>query len=131
MQAREQTIEDKFNNAEHVKKQANELLESYKAKLDGIEAKSREIIKESKQRADARSDEIVAEAERKASEIVKQAAREIEAEKLRAVDEMREQIATLAILAAERILEKELDLRSHAAIIDGVINQASMAQLKH
>jgi F-type H+-transporting ATPase subunit b len=128
---REQNIEDRFNNADHVKKQADELLITYKEQLEGIEAKSREIIKESKQRADTRAEEIVADAEHKVSDMIKQAEKDIEAGKLRAVDEMREQIAALAILAAEKILEKELDIKSHAALIDNVISQASNTQLKH
>ena len=124
IQTREQTIKDTFDNADHVNKQAEERLNAYNAQLSDIDSKSRKIIKESKQKADARAEEIIAEANRKSSELMKQAEKDIERERLRAVDDMREHIATLAILAAERILEKELDARSHMAIIDSVIVEA-------
>jgi F-type H+-transporting ATPase subunit b len=131
MQAREQTIKDSFDNADHVNRLADEKLKEYNDLLLEIDAKGREVIKESKQRADARADEIIAEANRKASEILAQAEKEITRERLKAVDDMHEQIVSLALLAAERILEKELDKKSHEALIDGVIKQAGNTQWKH
>ncbi|GHU50640.1 ATP synthase subunit b [Clostridia bacterium] len=131
MLAREQTIRDSFDNADHVNRQADDKLKEYNDLLLEIDAKSRDVIRESKQRADTRAEEIIAEADRKAKEMINQAERTIEREKLRAVEDMRDQIASLALLAAEKILEKELDIKSHGAIIDSVINQAGNTQWKH
>ncbi|MDR1246752.1 MAG: F0F1 ATP synthase subunit B [Clostridiales Family XIII bacterium] len=131
VQAREQTVKDSFDNAEHVNKLADEKLREYKEQLAQIDAKSREAVKESKQRADARAQEILDEANRKASGLITQAEKEIEREKLKAIGEMRDQIASLAVYAAEKILERELDMTAHAAIIDNVIKQAENSEWKH
>jgi F-type H+-transporting ATPase subunit b len=131
MQAREQTVKDAFDNAEHVNLLADEKLREYNEQLAQIDAKSRETIRESKQRADARAREIIENADRKAGEMIAQAEREIEKDKLKAIGEMRDQIASLAIYAAEKILEKELDQSAHTAIIDSVIAQAENSGWKH
>jgi F-type H+-transporting ATPase subunit b len=131
IKAREQSVQDTFDNAAHVNKLADEKLQEYNGQLAEIDAKSREAIKESKQRADARAQEIFDDANRRASEMILQAEREIEREKLKAVDDMRDQIASLAIYAAERILEKELDSSRHMAIIDSIIEQAGNSGWKH
>jgi F-type H+-transporting ATPase subunit b len=131
VQAREQTVKDAFDNAEHVNKLADEKLREYNEQLSQIDAKSREAVKESKQRADARAQEIIEEAHRKAGELRAQADREIEKERLKSIGEMRDQIASLALYAAEKILEKELDATAHTAIIDSVIEQAENTGWKH
>jgi F-type H+-transporting ATPase subunit b len=130
MLVREQSVQDSFDNAEHVNRQADEKLQEYNKQLAEIDAKSRDVLKESKQRADARAQEIIDEAGRKAGDMLLQTQREIEREKLKALDEMKDQIASLAILAAERILEKELDQNRHAAIIDSVIAQVGSSEWK-
>ena len=131
VQAREQSVKDAFDNAEHVNKLADEKLKEYNEQLAQIDAKSREAVKESKQRADARALEILNEANRKANEMILQAGREIEKEKLKSVGEMRDHIASLAIYAAEKILEKELDQTAQTAIIDSVIDQAENSKWTH
>jgi F-type H+-transporting ATPase subunit b len=114
-----------------VNKLADEKLKEYNEQLSQIEAKGRETVKESKQRADARAQEILSEANRKANEMIVQAGREIEREKLKSVGEMRDHIASLALYAAEKILEKELDATAQTAIIDSVIEQAENAKWTH
>jgi F-type H+-transporting ATPase subunit b len=131
VQAREQTVKDSFDNAEHVNRLADEKLREYKEQLSDIDAKRRETIREGKERADARAQEILSAADRRAGEMIAQAEKEIEREKLKAIGEMRDQVASLAMYAAEKILEKELDANAHAVIIDNVIEQAGNSGWKH
>jgi F-type H+-transporting ATPase subunit b len=131
VQAREQTVKDTFDNADRVNKLADEKLREYNEQLSQIDAIGRETVKESKRRADERAQEIINEANRKAGEMIAQAEREIEREKLKSVGEMRDHIASLALYAAEKILEKELDASAHTAIIDSVIEQAENTGWKH
>jgi F-type H+-transporting ATPase subunit b len=131
MEAREQTVRDAFDNADHVNKLADEKLGEYREKLSEIEAKGREVIRESKLKADTRAQEIIDEAGRKASDMILQAEREVDRIKLRAVEDMKEQIASLAVYAAEKILEREIDHKGQADIIDSIIDQAGISQWKH
>jgi F-type H+-transporting ATPase subunit b len=131
IQGREQSVQDAFDNADHVNKLADEKLEEYNSRLAEIDARSREVLKESKQRADARAQEIIDEANRKSSEMLLQTQNQIEREQLKALDDMKDQIAALAIMAAEKILERELDHSGQAAIIDSIIARAGNSEWKH
>ncbi len=88
-----------------------------------------EVIHEAKEQAA----DIIARAERRAAEIVEEAKAEaraegerilaaarseIEQEIHRAREELRRQVAALAVAGAERILEREVDERAHARLLD-------------
>jgi F-type H+-transporting ATPase subunit b len=129
--ARQQAVQDTIDNADLLNQRATEKLAEYNQQLADAESKGRDVIKESKLRADARAKEIIDEANQKASGILVAAEKEIEREKAKATLAMREQIASLAIYAAEKILEKELDKKDHEAIIDSVIAEAGSEKWNH
>jgi F-type H+-transporting ATPase subunit b len=124
MEAREQKVIDSFDNAAKTSADADAKLAEYNAKLEAAEGERREIIKSAKAAADKRAGVIIDEANEKASSIIKQAEKEAEREKAAAVMEMKEHLALLAVYAAEKILEKELDESAQQNIIDGIIKEA-------
>mgnify|MGYP001819786590 CR=1 FL=1 len=96
--------------------------------------RAKEIMQEAKQQAA----EIVTQAQRRAAEIVEEAkgdARsegerlvaaakaEIDQEINRAREELREKVAQLAVAAAGKILEKEIDAQAHRSIVDSFAKQ--------
>jgi F-type H+-transporting ATPase subunit b len=121
---RQKAVKDSFDQAERTNQIADEKLAEYNKKKLNLENEGREIIKNAKIKAEATAKEITDEANRKANEMLLQAQREIEREKLKAVSEMRQQIASLAIFAAEKIIEKQLDASGQEEIIQRVIEQA-------
>lgn len=92
------------------------------------------LLKEAKVQAA----EIVSQAQKRATEIVEEAKHgardegsrlltaaqaEIERETNRAREELRERIVTLSIAAAEKILQKEIDAKTHQALVDSFAKQ--------
>jgi F-type H+-transporting ATPase subunit b len=130
MQARAQKITDAFDNAEELTHVAENRLAAYNEQLDSIEHERREILSAAKLTADERSKEIIREAEEKATELLITARSEIELEKDRALQDMREQVAMLAVYAAEKIIEQKLDVPAQQAIVNGVIDQAGRSGWK-
>ncbi len=122
--ARENEIKSSFDSAEETVKAANETLQKYEAKMSGAEAEKRDIIAMGKQRADAQAKSIIDEAKEEAARIKARAMEEIEQERQKAVLEMQKQIAALAIMAAEKILEKQINDREQDEIVDKIIEQA-------
>ena len=122
MQAREQKVIDAYDNADAVTIKANELLAEYTKQLENVEFERRDILKDAKAKADQRAQTIIAEANERAAEIKKQADNEIEREKQIAVETMRDQVAMLAVLAAEKIIEKQLDEKEHMGLVEDIIN---------
>ena len=96
--------------------------------------RAKEIMLEAKQQAA----DIVAQAQRRAGEIVEEAKgdgnvereriltaakAEIDQETNRAREELREKVAELAIAAAGKILQKEIDPATHKSIVDSFAKQ--------
>lgn len=128
MVARENMVKDSIENAEQVNLVALRKMDAYERKIADIEGEGREIIKNAKIKADAHAREIIEEANAKAAVLLKQAEEEIQREKLRAVGEVKHQIAGLALLAAEKILEKELDQTGQDELISGILDKAGKSE---
>lgn len=124
MQERSNRIKRSFDEAEELNLKAEETLSTYNKKIEDIEAEGREIIKKAKLQADIQAKNIIREANERASEIIKQAEMDIEKEKLQAISEMRSQIASLAVLAAEKLLEQQLETYGQDELIDRIIKEA-------
>lgn len=124
METRSNSIQDAFDSAEAVNRRADEKMQNYNKRIANVEAEGRDIIRDAKMKADAQAREIIEEANRQVSEMMAKAERNIEREKAKAKEEMRQEIAALAILAAEKIVEKEIQNVGQEAIVDEVINKA-------
>lgn len=124
MATRKQSIKDALDNAELTNRRADEKMENYSRRIAKVEEEGREIIREARVKADAQAREIVDTAHREASEIMAKAEAAIEKEKEKAMEDMRQEIAALAILAAEKIVEHEIQKVGQEAVVDEIIRQA-------
>ena len=97
--------------------------------LDEARAKALEIIKEARdkaaqivEQASKRSNEILEDAKATASaegqRLITQANEEIALEVTRAREGLRKQVATLAVQGASHLLEREIDPKAHADLLD-------------
>ncbi len=97
--------------------------------LEEAQARSKEIIREARERAaqiveqaGKRSNEIVDEAKGTASNeaqrLVSAARDEVARETTRAREGLRQEISKLAVEGASRLLEREIDPRTHAELLD-------------
>ena len=120
---RKQSIQDALDNAELVNRRADEKMQSYTKRIARAEEEGREIIKNARLKADAQARTIIDEANQQAAEMVRKAKTDIEREREKAMEEMRHEIAALAILAAEKIVEHEIQKVGQEAIVDEVIRQ--------
>ena len=124
METRSNSIQDAFDSAEAVNRRADEKMQNYTKRIANVEAEGREIIRDAKIKADAQAREIIEDANKQATEIMNKAEKNIEREKQKAMEEMRKEVAALAMLAAERIVEREIQNIGQNEIVDEVINKA-------
>lgn len=124
LETRKQSIKDALDNAALTNRRADEKMENYNKRIAKVEEESREIIREAKVKADAQARDIIDEANRQAAEMIGKAEQTIEKEKEKAMEEMRQEIAAIAMLAAERIVEHEIQKAGQEAIVDEVIRRA-------
>ena len=124
METRSNSIQDAFDSAEAVNRRADEKMQNYTKRIANVEAEGREIIRDAKIKADAQARKIIEDANKQATEIMNKAEKNIEREKQKAMEEMRKEVAALAMLAAERIVEREIQNIGQDEIVDEVINKA-------
>ncbi len=123
LEMRRQTIKDAFDSAEATNRKADEKLANYEKRIANVEAEGRDIIKEATDQARAKAAGIVEDANRQAEDIVKKARIEIEQEKESALADVREQISELALMMAEKIMEKDIEINGQEQILDQVMEE--------
>ena len=62
-------------------------------------------------------------AQQEAQRIVETARQEAEAERAQAMAELRREVASLAVLAAERIIKRDLDEQAHRQLVDEFLDE--------
>ncbi len=121
LQQRQDTIRHDLDEAESRRNEMVRLQHDYEDRLAKIEDEARDKIQAAVKDAQAARDEIVAKAKADSDAIVARGREEIEQEKRKALIEMRDQVAELAIGAASRVVKTSLDSANHARLIDDVI----------
>ncbi len=125
---RNSEVIETMQEAEYRVLKADELRESYEKQLADLDNKGREIVREAKMKADERAKSIIQEAEDRTAMLIRQTEDEIKRLKKKSVEEMKQEIGALAIFAAEKILEKELDHQEQQAFIGKIIDEAGDAK---
>lgn len=128
LEQRKNLIREKFDRADAVNAEADEKLEAYLARIADVEEEGRAILKDAKERAEAMSEEIIEEARAQANDMIVKAQKSIDLEREKAVEELRDEIASLALMAAEQIVGREIENVGHDAIVDKVIKDARSAE---
>jgi F-type H+-transporting ATPase subunit b len=98
------------------RKRATEVMHQAKAQAS-------EIINQAQKRATEIIDEAKQDARAEGARLVAAAQAEIERETNRAREGLREKVADLAIAAAEKILEKEINAAAHKSIVESFAKQ--------
>jgi len=106
---RREKISSEFRNIEQVKSELSRLEEQYKAKLSEIDAQARQRIQEAIAEGQRISMEIQEKARDEAKKTIDKAKANIEMEVAKARVDLKNQVSSIAIRAAEKILKEELN----------------------
>jgi F-type H+-transporting ATPase subunit b len=126
---RQRAIEESIDHAERTRKQADDLLAEYRARLAEARTQADEIVARARKTGEATEAEAVADARRKREELMEQTRRDIEAETNRAVQEIRNQVADLTVLATEKVTRKTLTDADQRKLVDDAVAELDFAAL--
>lgn len=123
MEERNKRIADGLAAAE--RGQHEQELAEQRAKETLHEAKDRasEIVNQAQKRANEMVEEAKTEARTEGDRLLAAAKAEIEQEVNRAREELRAQVAVLAVQGAERVLKREVDAKAHNQMLDELTSQ--------
>ena len=117
IESRENEVQTLYDTAEQAKNDAVAMKEEYSKHLANAKDEANEILKNANKKATVRSEEIIRDAQEKASAIVARADVQIEMERKRAFEEVKQDISDIALLAASKVVERELSAQEHERLI--------------
>ena len=121
--SRQKEIDDAYESAEEKNRKADELRASYEKKLADAARESEDIVRTATRRAELESEEIIKNAGREADRIVERAEERIELERRAALEEIKNEVSTLALDIAAAVIERDVSAEEHAALIDEFISE--------
>jgi F-type H+-transporting ATPase subunit b len=123
LEARTERIRADLDAADGAKADAQHLLDDYKAQLADAKNESARIIEEARQTADSLKRDAEQRLQAELVELRARASADVEAAKTQAIADLRNEVATLAIGAAEVVIQKNLDRQTQVQLIENYINQ--------
>lgn len=126
VEERTKNIEDALNSAENAKKEMAGLKAENEQIMKEARAERDKIVKEAREMKDKIIEESKETAKAEADKIMVQARKLIEDEKRAAMNELKDQVATLSVEIAEKILMRELsDKKGQSELINDILNQSN------
>ncbi len=120
IEERQKKIADGLQAAERAAKDLGLAQANASDQLKEAKRTASEIIEQANKRKAQILDEAREEAQVERQNILTQAEAELEAERNRARDELRKQVATLAVAGAEKILERSIDVEAQKDILANI-----------
>lgn len=120
---RAEEIENTYKTAAGVKSEAESMKGEYEKKILDAKNEADVIIKSAVEAANRRSDSIVSDANEQARHIMEKSQKQIEQEKINAVDEAKEDIASMAVDVAEKLIGKKFNDSDDEKLISDIIDR--------
>ena len=124
MQNREQHIAGEIDAAEKSRTEASKYLEEQRELLKEARQEALALIESAKKQGDDQRSQIILEARQESERLKESAKREIETQKDQAMAALREQVASLSVMIASKVIEKELSVEDQEQLINDYIKEA-------
>jgi len=128
MKQREDHIANQLDSAEKSNAEAMKLVEDQKKELVAARKEAQGLLEKARKQADTQRDQIVAAAKAEAENMKENAMREITREKELAIQSVQQQVASLSVLIASKVLEKEVKTEDQSAIFDQYLKEVGDAK---
>ena len=122
LEARQGKIRGDLDDAAARRDEMVRLQKEYEERLAKIEDEARDKIQAAVKEAQAARDEIITKAREESTRIVQRGQEDIDSERAKAMVEMRNQIAEMAIAAATQAVRGNMNSQNHSALIEQAIS---------
>jgi F-type H+-transporting ATPase subunit b len=119
VEEREARLKADREGAENARAEAERIQKELEAQLAGIQAKTKDLLAAATKDGETLRAKLKAEAEADAAAIKSKTAAELIIEKQKLVGELRREVASLSVLAAEKLLHKSVDAGVQKSVLDG------------
>ena len=121
IEARQKKIEDGLAATDKAEQELEVARKQAAEQLKEAKAQAADIVEQAKKRAALIVDEETTRGQQEREKIIAQGHSEIDSERSRVSEELRKQVATLSVIGAERILEREINQAAHSDIVEKLV----------
>lgn len=126
---RAKTISESIDAAERQRRESDELLAEYRARLAEAREQADDIMARARKAAETAESEAAAAGREKREELVEAAKRDIEAETRRSLEQIRQEVADLTVLATERVTRKALTADDQKRLVEEALAEVDFSAL--
>jgi F-type H+-transporting ATPase subunit b len=126
---RQRAIEESIDAAARVRSEADEILAEYRERLKEARVQAEEILARARKAAEASEAAALEQGKAKREEMLEQTKREIQAETRRAIQDIRNEVADLTILATEKVTRKSLTDDDQRRLVEEALSELDFSAL--
>lgn len=123
MEKRENHVANEIDAAENSRKEAEEASVEAQQQLKQTKQEAQQIVEDAKNTGARQEQEIIAAAKQEAERIKEAAQEDIRNEKEEALQTLQDKVASLSVLIASKVIEKELDEDDQEALVNEYIKE--------
>jgi F-type H+-transporting ATPase subunit b len=120
---RSEEIANNISEAEHNRSESEALLKEYQEKIAGARNEAQEIIARATKAGEEERAAILAQTRDEAAALLEKARQEIQRERDEALFALRQEVSSLAVMAAERILSRNINTEDNQRIVEDFLNE--------
>lgn len=128
MDARDADIKNNIEAGEKAKEEGMKFKSEYETRIQDARDEGQMIVDFARKRAEEKSDTIISEAKKEAEYIKQKANNEIAKEKEQVFNNIKSEISEIAVLAASKVIEKDIDKAKHEDLIENFIKEVGEAK---
>jgi F-type H+-transporting ATPase subunit b len=126
---RQKAIESAIEESERSRAESAKLLEEYRERLREARTQSEEIVLRARKAAEEHERETIEAAKQNREDMLEQTRRDIEAETRRAIQEIRNEVADLTVMATEKVTRKALDEADQKRLVEEALGELDFSAL--
>ncbi len=127
---RSRRVKDSMELADKIKADSARSEQTVKEQIEQSRREGQNIVAQAARIGDRVKEEARAEARKETEALIARARSEIQMERDEAFAELRKEFADVAIMAAEKVINKSLDKKTHQQLIEQVMEQAQKEKKK-
>ncbi len=126
---RQHAIEESIDHAEKIRHEADELLAEYRERLKEARGQAEEIVERARKTGEVHERQSEADAKAQRDRLMEQTRRDIEAETRRAIQDIRNEVADLTVMATEKVTRKSLNEDDQRRLVEEALGELDFTAL--
>jgi F-type H+-transporting ATPase subunit b len=130
IEKRRTQIATSIEEAEKSREEAQRLLEEYRTRLAEARKEADELRERARREAERQGQELLKEATQRRDQLLADTEAQLEAETRRALQELRDEVVDLALLAAEKVTRRSMSEADHRRLIEEALKEADLSEVR-